>query len=459
MSRFIDQANQAVNQGDFAQANQYLHYLLAEVGTQAESSDTVTTAAPASKLEQAQTIALHILQFGDFQERWDIAKLFPKFGTVAIAPLLKLLQDEDTETELRWFVIRILSEFSHPSVLPTLVGLLKTTTSADLREMAATALAESGEKALPALMELLTDASTRLLALQALAQNRSDRVVPALLQVIDDPDPAIRATAVAGLTNYDHPAILPALIQALTDPAAQTRQAAVTGLGLRATQLGQTSPIVASERQTGFASDAEKSSHNWINLIQPLLSDLNLEVCRQSAIALGRIGTDAAADVLFESLEPPDTPFDLKLEIIRVLGWMEATKALDYLHQTLVKHLTYSDAQPLCREIIAVLGRVERPDLQQTATAALLSLLYASPLNADLQQSIASTLGQLGNQSAIEPLIQLLENPDLGVRLHTIAALKKLNPDLTHLRLQQLAQDQTLTPRLQQGVAIALQEW
>lgn len=185
MSRFIDQANQAVNQGDFAQAHQYLHYLLAGVGTQAESSDTVTTAAPASKLEQAQTIALHILQFGDFQERWDIAKLFPKFGTVAIAPLLKLLQDEDTETELRWFVVRILSEFSHPSVLPALVGLLKTTTSADLREMAATALAESGEKALPALTELLADVSTRQLALHALSQIRSDRVVPALLQVID----------------------------------------------------------------------------------------------------------------------------------------------------------------------------------------------------------------------------------------------------------------------------------
>lgn len=253
------------------------------------------------------------------------------------------------------------------------------------------------------------------------------------------------------MTSYDHPSILSILVQALADPVAQIRQAAVTGLGLKATQLNRTS--TASSEPSG------SSSNDWVHIIQPLLSDLNPEVCRQSAIALGRIGTDAAADALFATLQSPHTPLHLKTEIIRVLGWMAVPRAVSYLQQALSTHLNQDDSQPLCREIIAVLGRIERADLQPLATAAVLSLLRSAPLDTELQQSIASTLGQLGNQSAIEPLIQLLENPDLGVRLHTIAALKKLNPNLTHLRLQQLSQDQTLTPRLQQGIAIALQEW
>jgi HEAT repeat protein len=60
---------------------------------------------------------------------------------------------------------------------------------------------------------------------------------------------------------------------------------------------------------------------------------------------------------------------------------------------------------------------------------------------------------------AIASLIQLLADSDLAVQLHAISALKRLNSVAAHQQLTQLANDTTISPQLQQGVAIALQEW
>ena len=76
-----------------------------------------------------------------------------------------------------------------------------------------------------------------------------------------------------------------------------------------------------------------------------------------------------------------------------------------------------------------------------------------------IQQTIITTLGQLGEAAARPALIQLLAETDLGVRLHVIAALKQITPELTHSHLQQLAAQDNLEPDLAEGIAIALQEW
>src|SRR3712207_8445144 len=52
-------------------------------------------------LEQVLNLALDVLDAGDFQERWEVAKVFPKLGAIAIAPLLEILEDEDADLELR----------------------------------------------------------------------------------------------------------------------------------------------------------------------------------------------------------------------------------------------------------------------------------------------------------------------------------------------------------------------
>lgn len=113
-----------------------------------------------------------------------------------------------------------------------MIELLQTSESAELRGVAAAALADQGSGAIAALVPLLADPSTRLLAVQALAQIPSPEVIEPLLQVVQDQEIPVRLTAIAALTPFPDPRILALLVQSLTDPAAAVRREAVIGLGL-----------------------------------------------------------------------------------------------------------------------------------------------------------------------------------------------------------------------------------
>jgi len=389
-----------------------------------------------SSPDQLLELAIEVLLFGDFQERWDIAKIFPKLGTGAIAPLIDILEDEDAEAELRWFAGRLLGEFSHPEVIAAVVEVLKTTQSEELSSMASAALGNIGSPAVAALTELLTQENTRLLAVRALSQIRRQETIAPLLSVVQDPEVAVRAAAIEALSSFHDPQIPPIFLSALDDIAAPVRREAVIGLS--------------------FRSDLREELA-LVNRLSPRLYDFNLEVCCACAIALGRLGTDAAATALYQVLSP-HTPLNLQIEIVRALGWLATATSLEYLGSCLNQQLSAE----LLQEIVTVLGRVEAPTLASFATQMLLDLLQSAHLVTQeprVKQAIALSLGQLGDMRAIEPLIQLLAAPDLGIRLHAITALKQLAPEMAQQQLEQLAAKAALAPALRQGVAIALAEW
>ncbi|HEY9640813.1 MAG TPA: HEAT repeat domain-containing protein [Coleofasciculaceae cyanobacterium] len=417
-----------------------------------DMSDTPDTEADLSS-------ALITLKLGDFQSRWDTAKSIAGFGEAAIAPLVQLLQDEAAEDwELTWFIARILGNLGHPGAIEALVNLIKSTDHEEVAGMAATALSSLGVQAIAPLQTLLDQESTYRLALQALAQIRHPDIVPSLLEAVHHASPTLRVAAIEALKNFQQPEIAAVLLQALQDLDAQVRQAAVTALGLQAATNAQD----LAERLT------------------PLLWDFHPEVCRQTAIALGRIGTPTAVVGLFKVLQSPHTPVDLQAAAIRALAWVGSVEALDCLHLCLERSPTANSRQPgpqaagsqaaadspdflfICQEIITVLGRVESAEAKTQATQMLMQLLQsAHPIGQTVpgKQAIAHSLGQLGQLSALEPLIQLLADPTASVRFHVIAALKRLEPLTAHERLQALAAQNNLEDRLKQGVAIALQEW
>jgi len=135
--------------------NQYLQQLEVEaVSLKNGNSDSAPDGDEILKL------ALEVLVNGDFQDRWEVAKIFPKLETGAmgqspIAPLVAILADEAAEAELRWFAARILGECPHPEGITALVALLKTTDDEDLAEIAATALTNLGTAAVQVLTPLL----------------------------------------------------------------------------------------------------------------------------------------------------------------------------------------------------------------------------------------------------------------------------------------------------------------
>ena len=383
-------------------------------------------------LEEILSLALEVLYSGDFRERWEVAKVLPKFGSCAITPLISILEDEDAEIEERWFAGRILGEFDDPAVVTALVESLKTADDEELTVAAAAALANIGSPAVEALTGLLADPNTRLLAVRSLAQIRRSETIAPLMGVVEDPEATIRAAAIEALGSFHDSRVPPILIKALKDTAAQVRKEAVIGLGMRSDLLPKL---------------------DLVTHVRSLLFDFNLEVCQQAAIALGRLGTEEAAAALYGVLLSPHTPIRLKVDIVRSLP--QTATSLEHLQKALS-----IESPELWQEIIMVLGRVEEPKLVPLAAKILQSALdIGSPTaqNPKVKQAMAMTWGHLGDPLAIKPLIELLADPDAGIRLHCIAALKKF--PTAKEKLQQLATDEKLTPELKQGVAIALQEW
>jgi len=411
MSELLEQATAAAHQGNWSLLNQCLQQL--PLGKNA--TDAAVKSAPLNEtdLEQVMNLALDVLNAGDFRERWDVAKVFPKLGERAIAPLIEILEDDEAQIEVRWFAGRILAEFNQPSVITTLVNLLKTAEDEELAAMAASALSSLGNSAVVALGDLLADSQTRLLATTALSQIRRPEIIEPLLSVVRDPQVAVRSTVIEALSSFHDPRIPPVLLEALDDRAAVVRKEAVIGLGLRADLWEEL---------------------DLLNRLKPLLYDFNREVCQQAAIALGRSERDEAADTLFEVLRSPATPVPLQIDFVRALGWVH--------------------------EIVRVLGRIEQPALKAQAAQILLDFFqskHPATTLATIKQALAQAWGHLGEMSAMDALVRLLTDAEDSVRWHAIAALK--NFPTAHQQLEQLAADEHLTPALKEGVAIALAEW
>jgi HEAT repeat protein len=377
----------------------------------------VPTIAPFPHYRANREAVLERLKAGDFHERWDAVKLISGWGDEAIAPLLSLLETDDSE--LQWFIVRILGNLQNPIVLPTLVALIREN-RAEVSAMAAGVLSGFGEVAIAPLAALLDDAPMRL-AVQALAQIHHPDVIPLLLQRVEDVE--VRSVVIEALGHFHQvPEIPPVLLAALRDPVAAVRRAAVVGLGFQDCQA------------------------DWVERLQPLLQDLNVEVAQQTAIALGRIGTPEAVAVLNQAL--PSAHPALEVEIIRAIARVGTD--LEGLRVYLQR------AEGAGRqEAIAVLGRVEPEPAQARAAEILLELLAAQP-EARQKQAIAFSLGQLGRGEAVEAVIQLLADEQDSVKFHAIAALKQF--PLVRQRLVEM-QGESLSPALRQGVAMALREW
>ncbi|QMS92299.1 HEAT repeat domain-containing protein [Nostoc edaphicum CCNP1411] len=436
INQLLVQAQTAYDAADWSLLIQYLQQLI--LGANSEHPEIV------KNREYLLKLALSMLEMGDFQQRWEITKVLTHLGNIAIPPLIEILEDEEAEEELRWYAARTLGEFQHPEAIAPLLELLKSDDDEELKAIAATALGQMGTVAIAGLSELLSDEDTRLFAVRSLSCIPQIETITPLLSVVQDPQPAIRAAAIEALSSFHDERVPPVLLNALDDMAATVRRAAVLGLGFRP-DLRQALDLVTR--------------------LQPKLYDFNLDVCCAAAVSLSRMGCDEAAKHLFDLLISPHTPIKLQLETIRALSWVGTPSSLEYLQTA----LNQSTSETVWQEIVTVLGRVQKPQLTTPATEILLQILRCLSCGTltqhpdieivNIKSAIALSLGQLGQMQAIEPLISLLADSNASVRLHAIAALKNLDGEAVYQQLQQLANNDAITPDLKQGIAIALAEW
>ncbi|WP_414574573.1 HEAT repeat domain-containing protein [Anabaena sp. CCY 9402-a] len=402
IGQLLVQAQAAHDAADWSSLVQDLHQLIL-----ANDSKHSEIANPEHLLE----LALTILEMGDFQQRWDIAKVLNQLGTIAIPSLIAILEDDDADDELRWFAARIIGEFQHPEAIAPLVELLKTSEDEELKAITATALGQMGTLAIPILSELLTEEDTRLLAVRSLSYIRRPEIIAPLLSVVQDAQAAVRAATLEALSSFHDQRVPPILLNALEDVAAHVRGVAVQGLGYRS-DLCTELDLVAQ--------------------LQPRLYDFHIEVCCNAAIALARMGGDAATQHLFTVLISPHTPITLQLEIIRALIWVETLLGLECLQ----KALNHLNSATLLQEIVTVIGRVQKLELISAASGILLDMVqsqHPATKITSVKSAIALSLGQLGCQEATPLLTDMLTDGDEFVRVHAIAALTKLERHFTDI--------------------------
>jgi HEAT repeat protein len=346
-------------------------------------------------------LALQVLIQGDFDQQWEIAKIIPKLGNIAIRPLLDLLNDIDIDLEDRWVVARILGEFNQPQVVTALIDLIHQQEDPELTEIAISALTKIGVPAISALTDLFATPN-RNTAITILAQIRHSKTIEPLIQVIDDPDPQLRSLVVEALGSFHDSRIPPLLLIKLTDVAATVRKAAVTALCLR----------------SDLAAELDLSQH-----LRPLLFDLNLAVCQATALGLARLPDELNIEVLTAVLLSPQTPMELQSSVILALGWIGTIPAIDSL-MAAFSHV----APSLAPEIAIAIGKTEQ---EQVYASNILAnhLQILAPSATIIRQEIATALGNLGNPAIVPDLVGLLDDPDDRVKLYAMNAISKLSDD------------------------------
>ncbi len=361
-------------------------------------------------------LAFQVLLNGDFDHQWQIAKIIPRLGEIAVSPLLDLLDDPDLDLEDRWVIARILGDFSQPQVITALIGIISHHEDAELTAIATTALTKIGVPAIAALTNLLPTAD-RSSAITILAQIRHSHTIEPLLQVSNDPDSQLRALVIEALGSFHDLRIPTLLLAKLTDPAATVRKAAVIALSLR------------SDR----SAELNLSQH-----LRPLLFDLNLAVCQATALGLARLADNQSEDqsiitMLTEVLRSAQTPTELRSAVVLALGWIGTKPAID----SLISALSLDQLGLDQHQILAVISAIGKTDRQQIYASQVLanylevnnhkSAPVLTRLTAIVKQEIATVLGNLGNPSIVSNLVQLQADPDDRVRLHALNAISKLS--------------------------------
>lgn len=325
-----------------------------------------------------------ILDRGDFEVRWALAKFWPKIGADVLPGLIALLQDEGVDGEIRWFVARYLGDLPASESIEALATTLSATEIPELIEVIGNSLSRIGGKSIEVLGEMLAAGDRREVVARALSRIRTVATIEPLIQLCDDGDATVRQIAVEALGSFHDPRVVPILLDKLADLNAVVRRLAIDGLAVR---------------------DSLEAQDRLVDQISPLLNDWQIDVSKAASRALGRLKTGAAVSNLFATLAAKNTPLELQRSIIRALGWIDSISAL--------AALTWGLTEPdLELETIATIGRTTA--LKTTAAAYLVEDLYRREGNVSPEVAIAyaNAWRQLGDPSVIEAANTLLSIAD-----------------------------------------------
>lgn len=303
----------------------------------------------------------------------------------ATKALIGLLQDKDDLVQ--FMLATALGELKDPSAIPPLIEIMKHPSPGGTR-LAGLMLSEIGSPAIAALIELLKDPdpAIRVQAVQALGGIKDPRNVDALIAALRDKSASVRAAAVPSLSASEDPRVVDLMLAAFRDTDANVRRAALAGLE------HSNDPRVVEVFKAGLKDPAD-------------------QVRMYAAIDLGYAKSDWAVTLLIEGLKTGDAV--VRQWSADALGGTGNPRAVEPLIGAL------QDKSGVVRfAVCQALGKLKDP----RAVAPLTAILLASRFNGDATDA----LGNIGDARAVQPLIQAMVNPENQSKEAYARALGKL---------------------------------
>jgi len=339
-------------------------------------------------------------------------------GRTAVEPLLRLARSADPMPRRR--AARGLGRLSHPFVIPALIGLLGDP-DLTVRLAAIDALGQQRDvRGYEALMPLLgdTEAEIRQAAAKALASCLDPRMIEPLAKMMDERDLSSRAFAAEALGYFSDPRVPPLMLRALRDKDDLVYMCALQGNGRWVTDRRIADALLALyDRSNQEYETIDRLRTADLSVVPSLLKALRSRDAGQRAVAaeaLGAFHTPEGREALLSALTDDDEY--VRDAAISSLG--------EFNDPTIMPRLVVMLKQAHNTTIRAGLIRAMR-FYGQPAADVLLPLLQA-PCSLQERCAIILSLGDTGDQRAVEQLIAELQNTKSPCRVEAAQALREL---------------------------------
>lgn len=368
----------------------------------------------------------------------------------------------------------LLGKFDNESILPELFAVLKDQSSHVRRANAALVLGQIGnELAIGKLINALDDdqhPSVRKAVVNALEQFDAEEALSGLIQALIDQNHSVYNSATRALIQMENQAAIPKLHDLLHHSNGNVGWLAAVVLG----HLGndgafsrlrqELSNSNSNTRKVAVEALGQLANQQVIlELLSVLQSDLDYDVWRSAAIALGQLG-NKDEDTLSELLKalrhyyPHELNENIKTSLnlngsvviiqgmseekIRTLGDEDAVQRWLWEHRNLDTRIKIAKALAKLGIEDAIRGLFDGLKRESTAYTRL---------------AAAIALGQLGKEEATQELLDSLKDVDPNTRKEITAALVKLGNQQIVFELLKLLQDNSLDSGTRWSIAFALE--
>lgn len=369
-----------------------------------------------------------------------------KVGTAAVEPLLLAL--EDANPNVRAGAARALGKIGDPRALDILIACLREDSSAEVRKSAVWALHMGDVRAVGPLIEALHDRDewVRFGATIVLAKIGFPSVLPLIRTLQRDADPRVRAIAAETLGRIGDVRALEALALALNDTDEGICQQAAIALG-RMADARAVWPLI--HILAGPAVDLHTKAIKALGYIgdvravDPLIDQVYENGDRWVRLfaieALGKISDLRAIEALVDAALYDESQ-DVRIKAIVTLGELPYMFAQDALAL-----IATSDEVNLNCHQTAIFELGKRGD--ERAFDGLVDMLYHSP-SAETRIYAALVLGEMGDNRAIQPLLESLADDVPEVAGQVVRVLTRIGQDATDVLVEALARATTTSERL-----------